>query len=205
MAAGSPQSDSDLPRREQRKREIHDRILQAAVELFEKKGPQQTKVDEICDLAEVAQKTFFNHFTTKQQLVGEIAASSMATLFETLDELRRDAESAGDRLRLFFRRVAERCDEAGPMHRELILEVIRVAYSQHDDPEKARVLHDAFRSFLRENQHELKPGYDIEVLTEMVVGTFYVLMLNWVSLDDYPLQERAAAAGDFLAESITRG
>ncbi len=199
----APLTTTEMPRRERRKREVHDRILRAAVELFEKQGPRETKIDHICERADVAQKTFFNHFATKQHLVSELASSFMDTLFVTIDELGSEAESAGDRLRLFFRRVADRCDEAGPMHRELILEVIRVAYLHHDDAEQARVLHDAFRKFLEDNRSELRPGYDIEVLTEMVVGAYYVLMLNWVSLDNYPLHERAAAAGEFLANSIT--
>ena len=65
---------ADLPglsRRERRKREVHDRILEAAVERFEQSGFEGTKVDEICEAADVAQKTFFNHFPTKQHLFRE--------------------------------------------------------------------------------------------------------------------------------------
>ncbi len=193
---------TDLTRRERRKREVRDRIVDAAVTLFEKDGPQATRVDEICELADIAQKTFFNHFATKQHLVSEIATTFLDNLMRTLEEVRGDADSAGDRLRRFFALIAERCEEAGPMHRELVLDVIRVAHLQRAESTQARIVHDAFHSFLKDCSGELHPDYDVETHTELVVGTFYVLMLNWVSLDDYPLHERAAAMGNFLATSI---
>ncbi len=195
----------DLTRRERRKREVRDRILEAAVVLFERQGPQETRVDEICERADVAQKTFFNHFTTKQQLVSEIATRFLNDLFATLDELRQSRSSVADRLHVFFATLADRCDAAGPMHRELVLEVIRVAHLQHHESTQMSFVRDAFRSFLEEDgRGNRSSDHDIDTLTEIVVGTFYALMLNWVSLDDYPLRERSAAAGRFLAEATSR-
>ncbi len=203
LPAHSPDDSAELTRRERRKREVRDRIVDAAVALFEKQGPQATKVDEICERADVAQKTFFNHFATKQHLVSEIATTFLESLFATLDELRQSAGSASERLTQFFSGLAERSEEAGPMHRELVLEVIRVAHLEHHEPAQMRFVQDAFRAFLEDCRDELRPDHPIETLTETVVGTFYVLMLNWVSIDDYPLHERSTAAGRLLAESLT--
>ncbi len=52
----------ELTRRERRKREVRGRILAAAVGLFDERGFGATKVAEICERADVAHKTFFNHF-----------------------------------------------------------------------------------------------------------------------------------------------
>jgi AcrR family transcriptional regulator len=170
---------------------------------FEKQGPQETKVDDICELADVAQKTFFNHFPTKQHLVGEIAATFLQDFFTTIAELRDTNAKAASRLTALFASLADRCEAAGPMHRELVLEMIRSAYQDRPEAEQAHVIHDAFRSLLEDCRGELRGDHDIETLTEMVVGTYYVLMLNWVSLDDYPLRERSIAAGRFLADALT--
>ena len=51
-------------RRERRKQEVRSRILEAANELFPIDGFQETRVDDICERADVAHKTFFNHFST---------------------------------------------------------------------------------------------------------------------------------------------
>ena len=63
----------DLSRRERRKLEVRGRILKAAGDLFTQHGFQATKVAEICEQADIAQKTFFNHFPSKQHLLREIA------------------------------------------------------------------------------------------------------------------------------------
>lgn len=195
---------ADMTRRERRKREVRDRILDAAVVLFERQGPQETRVDEICEMADVAQKTFFNHFATKQQLVSEIATTFLRDLFHTLDELRQSKSSVAERLHVFFATLADRCDAAGPMHRELVLEVIRVAHVQQHESTQMRFVRDAFRSFLADGREGPAATDDLETLTEIVVGAFYALMLNWVSLEDYPLRQRSAAAGRFLADAVGR-
>ena len=69
MAAPS----SGATRRERRKHELRERILEASRELFDAQGVATTTVAEICERADVAQKTFFNHFETKPQLLREIA------------------------------------------------------------------------------------------------------------------------------------
>ena len=37
----------------------------------------------------------------------------------------------------------------------------------------------------------------------MVLGAFYVVMLNWANFSGYPLRERALAAADFLGDAMT--
>jgi monoterpene epsilon-lactone hydrolase len=67
------QIDPALTRRERRKIEMRERILEAAVALFDEHGFAATKVSEICEQADIAHKTFFNHFPSKQDLLSEIA------------------------------------------------------------------------------------------------------------------------------------
>ncbi|MFP8874097.1 MAG: TetR family transcriptional regulator [Myxococcota bacterium] len=60
---------SDLGRRERRKLETRARIVAAATELFVEKGFPATKVAEICARVDIAHKTFFNYFPSKQHLL----------------------------------------------------------------------------------------------------------------------------------------
>ena len=64
---------NDLSRRERRKREVRDRIMRAAMKRFIRQGFDDTRVDEIAQDADVAQKTFFNYFPTKQDLFHQLA------------------------------------------------------------------------------------------------------------------------------------
>ena len=56
--------------------------------LFDAKGFAATTVAEICDAADVAEKTFFNHFASKPDMLREVARVE-------LDVLRRADRRSG--------------------------------------------------------------------------------------------------------------
>src|SRR5262245_63916707 len=85
-------------RRERRVREVHDRIVASATELFAAHGVDAVKVDEICHAADIAQKTFFNHFPTKQHLMREIAQGFLQDLRSILEAARREGGATARQL-----------------------------------------------------------------------------------------------------------
>jgi len=196
----------DLGRRERRKLEIRARVLEAAAALFEDDGFHATKIAAICERADIAQKTFFNHFPTKQHLLREIARESMGELLADIETARKEEHSTRARLRLFFEQTATRTADAGPMNRELLTEVVHVVNESPEKSEHARRLHDAFGAIVQEGlaMGEVTKRHDAETLTEMILGAFYVLMFNYANLDDYPIQRQAAAVADFLGDALAR-
>ncbi len=192
----------ELSRRERRKLEVRGRILEAAVALFDAQGVEATRVTEICERADVAHKTFFNHFTSKQQLLREIAHEALLELLARIEEVTRQPLSTRGRLELYFGQVAEHAAEAGPMARELLSEMIRIGHEE--GPQEARRIHDAFERMVRAG---LKAGdidsrHGVETLTEMIMGAYYALMFNWAHLEGYPLHRQAKAAAAFLADAL---
>src|SRR5262249_42500979 len=116
----------DLSRRERRKLEVRARILAAGLELFRARGFADTKVSEICERADVAHKTFFNHFPSKLDLVREIAHHSIGELLIDIETARKAGVNTADRLARFFEGMALRSLEAGPMFREVVTELVHV-------------------------------------------------------------------------------
>lgn len=194
----------DLSRRERRKLETRERILEASVSLFQRKGIEGTTVGEICEIADVAQKTFFNHFQSKPELLREIAREGVANVLLHIEESRKRGATSAERIRNFFEGVAARADEAGPMHRELLSEIVQIGHESGDEPEQARKLHDAFATLVRDGLEggDLTGRHSPETLTEMLMGGYYVLMFNWANLDDYPLHERALETARFLIDAM---
>jgi AcrR family transcriptional regulator len=192
-------------RRERRKHELRERILEAAVALFDAQGVAATTVGEICERADVAQKTFFNHFASKPQLLRELAAEGLERLCVDLEEIRKRPGGTGDRLHAFFRQIADNAEAAGPMHRELLTEMIHVAQASGSEPEQARRLHAAFGALLRDGRAggDVSRQDSLATQTEMLLGAFYALMFNWAHLEDYPLRRQAAAAARFLARALS--
>jgi AcrR family transcriptional regulator len=196
--------DATLSRRERRKLEVRTRILEAAMALFEEQGMVETTVARICENADVAHKTFFNHFPSKQHLLREIAEAFVERLLARIEEAAGRRGSTAAKLAHFFDEIANETADAGPMHRKLVIEIIYVAHEIGAEPEQARKLHDAFRRLIEEGMAagDVARRHKVETVTEMVIGAFYVLMFDWAYLDGYPLRERAKAAAKFLGEAI---
>ena len=194
----------ELTRRERRKREVRGRILAAAVGLFDERGFGATKVAEICERADVAHKTFFNHFPSKRHLLRAVAGDAVDQLLVEIEEARKRPGSTRERLLQFFGRVADNADEAGPMHRELLTEMVHVASEAGTGSEQARRLHDAFGGLIREGRAagDVSAVHHLDTQTEMVLGAFYALMFNWAHLEGYPLRRQARAAASFLGDAL---
>jgi len=203
----TPRPDTVPGRRERRKQEIRDRLLDAARNLFDQKGFEATTVDEICDRADVSQKTFFNYFPTKHSVVREIAETFVDEMGALVEEARKQPGSTADRLAHLFHRVGEESVRAGPRHKELLVEVVRVAQVDGSGPEQSRRLHAAFRALLEDGAAvgELTTEHGATFLTEMVVAAFTSILLNWQSVEGYPLREHLDEAARFLGRAISRG
>jgi len=191
-------------RRERRKQEVHDRIIEAAVALFDARGVEGTKVDDICAAADVAQKTFFNHFPSKQHLIGEIAAAFVDQLLAIFDEAYARGATTRERLERFFVSVADHALAAGPMHRQLVMHVIRLLQERHADQEQSRRLQASVASLVRDGIRagDVTRAHPAAVLTETIVGAFYGVMLSWLGVDGYPLRARALGAARFLGDAL---
>jgi AcrR family transcriptional regulator len=201
-AGGTPTAEAPT-RRERRRLELRDRIVESAVELFENQGYEATTVAEIVRRSDIAYGTFFNHFPSKLHLLREVADHSMRDLFENVEEVRKQPGDFAARLVLLFERSAERTLAKGPQMRDLIGAMMALAFpatAGNDD----RRIRQAFGRLLEDgaDRGELRDDVDRETLLEVVVGAWYSLFFSWVHFDDYALRERAGKAARFLAGTL---
>jgi AcrR family transcriptional regulator len=197
MTSANP--DRAPSRRERRRRELHERILEAAVALFQRKGFDGTTALEIANSADVAEKTFYNHFPTKQHLIQELAGRSLDAAVELLAEARRMPGTTADQLRHFAERSAEGAEQGSrELTREVLLELVRVAQVEGSGPDRKRALHHGFRALLDDGiaRGDVAPGGDLEFVTDLAVATYLGIIINWVTQPDYPLRERLRLAAE---------
>src|SRR5262252_10438827 len=95
-------STATAGRRQRRRGETAERILEAAVALFGERGVAGTRVAEICERADVAHQTFFNHFPTKQDLVRELVRRGGEFTLAAVERAMREGGTTGERLALLF-------------------------------------------------------------------------------------------------------
>lgn len=193
-----------LSRRERRKREVRGRIMEAAMTRFVAQGFDATTVDQIAEDADVAQKTFFNYFPTKQDLFRQLADERIDELQEILEEERERAGSTPEKLAHSFLRLSELLEQRGQLGRDLVLEVMR-ARTVGDTGEDISRLHQSFGAILRDGQEagDVRRDHPVQFLTEMVVGCFGAVMGNWLNISDYPVKDRLAETAAFLGEAIS--
>ncbi|MEU9831198.1 TetR/AcrR family transcriptional regulator [Streptosporangium sp. NPDC048047] len=97
----------DESRRERKKRQTRQLIAEAAIRLFGEQGYEQTTVAQIAAAADVATKTFFNHFPSKEDVLFADTRERNAVLLEVLAG-RRPGESLPDLLtRMYDRLLAD--------------------------------------------------------------------------------------------------
>jgi AcrR family transcriptional regulator len=181
------------------------RILEAARELFFEQGFQQARIADICERADIAQKTFFNHFPTKLDLLREIAHAGIAELMFEIEAIRKAEIGTSERIHRFFDTVAGHITEAGPKSRELLVELVHlISGDATERSEQVRRLHAAFRGIVEDGLAlgDVTRRHDPQALTEMILGAYYVLIFNYANLDDFPIRERSHAAARILADTL---
>lgn len=205
MSSAAEAAIVPVGRRERRRLEVRTRIIEAAMRLFDAKGFAATTVAEICAAADVAEKTFFNHFASKPDMLREVARIELEILVELIAEARRRSGGAGGgvraRLEIFFRLLADRVEAAGPMRRELLTELVHLAHEAGTGSAQARTLHGAFAALVRTGAVPAR-GLAAETAVDVVLGAFYALMLNWANIEGYPLRRRALAMARFLGDAM---
>jgi AcrR family transcriptional regulator len=211
MGAPAPALIAPTTRRERRRHEVRTRIIDAAVELFDAKGVAATTVGEICDAADVAEKTFFNHYASKPDMVREVARVKLDETIAMIAEAGAAAAGGEGRIERFFRLLADRVETAGPMRRELLSELVHVAHEAGTGPAQAKTLHGAFAALVsddatprgrRDDKAARGRRADAAVAVELVLGAFYALMLSWANIEKFPFRKRAVAMARFLDRAI---
>lgn len=86
---------------EQRKQQRRDDLLDAALELFSANGYQSTSVEQICQLAYVGTKSFYELFESREDcyvaLLRRLTERIMGTMVERFEELPADDEATATR------------------------------------------------------------------------------------------------------------
>src|SRR4029453_9540708 len=119
-----------------RKQETRARILDAAVELFGLVGFEATKISDICDEADVARQTFFNHFPTKDDLLSAIYREGVGFISATLDSACERGRTTRERIALFYEGIVTAAGGVGASSREMVGGIL------HPNPDPDRPAED---------------------------------------------------------------
>lgn len=189
-----------MNRIERRKLEVRERILTAAFELFLHQGVAATTLEEICGRADVANRTFFNHFATRQDMVRALAQRRLVNLHD--DVFGRTDEAIPARIVAVFDDIAATLAGSGDTYRELIGEMLAATgYGI----ERGSNLHDTFVGLVKDGvaRGEVSATHDPQTLADIIVGALSGGILNWTIDPSYSLETNLHSLGVALAALLT--
>jgi AcrR family transcriptional regulator len=189
-------------RLERRKLEVREKILAAAFDLFLGQGVAATTIEEICERADVANRTFFNHFATRQDMIRALAERRLVNLHDVVFD--RADEAIPARLVGVFDDIAAALAKSGDSYRELIGEMLATSgYGV----QRGFNLHDTFAELVKEGvaRGEVSATHDAETLADIIVGALSGGIVNWTVDRTYSLQTNLHNLGVALAELLSAG
>jgi len=186
-------------RLERRKQEMREKILVAAFDLFLAQGVAATTIEEICERADVANRTFFNHFATRQDMIRALAQRRLVNLHDVVFD--RADQPIPARLVGVFDDIGATLVKSGDTYRELIGEMLATTgYSV----QRGFNLHDTFGELIKEgvSRGEVSARHEADTLADIIVGALSGGIVNWTVDRTYSLETNLHNLGVALADLL---
>jgi len=188
-----------MNRMDRRNREVRDRILGAAFDPFLDQGVLATTIQDICERADIANRTFFNHFATRHDMMRALAEDRLLNLHDVL--FARADQPIPDRLVGLFDDIASTLAQSSDTYREVIAEMLSAAgYGI----QRGFALHETFLELVKEGvaRGEVSARHDAQTLADIIVGALTGGIVNWTVDKTYSIEsgyhDLAVALADLL-------
>ncbi len=198
---GAPHEEG---RRARRRRELHQRIFVTARGLFLAQGFEATTVEQIAEAADIVPATFFNHFSSKEEVLREMAEDVFARFAGLLEEQRKRPVSTQERLLGFAARGARVVQGTPELTRRVLLEVLRTTAPPAEAGPQLSSVERQLAELIREGQDrgDVRSDREAALLAEIVLSVIHGTITRWINDSDYPLRRRMRETAAFIGEAL---
>jgi AcrR family transcriptional regulator len=167
--------------RERKKARLRQQIIDTSIRLFRKRGYENARVEDIVQILEISQPTFFRYFPSKDAVLREVGRRGFSCIKEHLEtELSNDASTA-DRLRHMYEGMALEVQSDRPLWRAVVLSgaMDPVRSPEMRRPEEIAV--SLLRNILSEGQRrkEITTAFPVAFLAEFMEGLYTTVVRRW--------------------------
>ena len=200
------QAPKQSSKREQRKIEIRERIMDSAIDLFEQGGCNDTTLEQICELAGVSRPTFYSYFPSKHDLIDALverlwldSAAGFTNLFLS------ETQSVNEYIRSFLEMTRSQFAQYTRLERDLIRYSMTVNSRELANMSMLSALTALFKSVFEQasKKQQITQQYDVDFLAEMSMGVISTVMMKWAIEDNYPLEKRLNQIASFIVDFIS--
>ena len=181
----------EVSRRERKKEETKERIVQAAFQLFRKRGVDATTIEEICEKADVAKGTFFNYFPRKEAVFGHLSLQWVAEAEQRLGAILAKGLPAWHKVLDVFIEFATFYEEDRELSKHMLMEWTRTAHDPTD--ETCRRWDELGEHVVRQLQAkgELRRDVDPASANRVLADVYHSTIMMWLEPAEPPFPLKA--------------
>jgi len=186
----------------------HDRILDAAIEVFAEKGFHNARIADIARKANVADGTIYLYFRNKDDVLLSIFEEKMGVLIDGLQGALAGIDDPLDRVRAFARYHFKQVEDNRALAEVLQIELrLSNKFLKEYRPEKLWAYLGIFAGIVREGQERgvVRPELDPFVTMWAFFGALDELAIQWVlsrKPGKFPLDATANAVADVFIRGM---
>jgi AcrR family transcriptional regulator len=154
-------------RRERKKRETRQRLLERAWQLFQEQGYDDTTVKDITEAADVAKVTFFNYFETKEALLDELALWRIDALASHVLAADDVPEGAVARIKRMVRAMAAEFSPERELPQHLFIARISAPIRHESAHRLGSIMHDLVRQ--GQSSGEIRDDVDAGLIARLLI------------------------------------
>jgi len=190
--------------RERKKARLRQQIIDTSIRLFRKRGYENTRVEDIVQILEISQPTFFRYFPSKDAVLREVGRRGYACIQEHLEtELSSDA-ATGERLHRMYEGMAREVESDRTLWQAVVLsgamDPVRSPEMRRPEEVAVRLLRDILAE--GQKRKELSSVFPVAHLAEFMEGLYTTAVRRWAVGLSGPgkLSERVRSAVEFFLE-----
>jgi len=192
-------------RLERKKKESRQKIIKAAMELFERQGYNNTTMEQIADEADVARKTLYNYFPVKEALADEyVREISKGFVQENLESLNNFSDTRSRLLSALNSRYS--WVKINPEITKIVLFYrFKNMYQAGKKPEETGT-QAVMAEIIRQGQlaNEIKPDISVEMMVMYIDLLRGAMAWEWVNdTEKFALHDKIATLVDMVLYGIS--
>jgi AcrR family transcriptional regulator len=192
--------------RERKKARLRQQIIDTSIKLFRKHGYESTRIDDIVQVLEISQPTFFRYFPSKDAVLRQVGERGYACIRERLHSELSNKATTGERLRRLYLTMAREVEADRQLWKAVVLsgamEPVRSAELREPEEAAARLLREILTHGQKRN--EVTRAFPVVHMAQFMEGLYNTVVRQWaVDLTGpHKLTDRVRNAVDLFLRGI---
>ncbi len=192
--------------RERKKARLRQQIIDTSIRLFHKHGYEATRIEDIVQVLEISQPTFFRYFPSKDAVLREVGERGYACIRERLRSELSNKARTGERLRRLYLTMAREVEADRQLWQAVVLsgamDPVRSAELREHEEAAVSLLQEILTQ--GQKRGEVTRAFPVVHLAEFMEGLYNTVVRQWaVNLTGpHSLTDRVRSALEFFLRAV---